>query len=606
MRRRRTRRIRYRPGNRPRLRMPRFSLPIRRRRRRYRVVNRRRFYLAQGVLALTVAVALGLSASVIIRSIRTARLNRELVALYGVSSDAMEVQIAAPPMENQAFTARAEPVNSSPYGELSAMVMPDGSPIAVPEAAPLPSEVEDEVQTTAFHRTNLDILPEMKELTRRNPDTVGWISISGTVHLPVVYRDNTYYLDHDFTGAKNASGTLFLDESSPISADTQNLLIHGHSMNDGSMFGILTHYRKLDYLRTHPVINFNTLWEKERYAVFAVLLVSSKTGDSNYFNYFSNPSFATEADFNEYVTQLETLSKYTIPVDVKPSDALLTLSTCLDDDRLVVVARRMRAGETPVAVVPVESHVEYDTMDPVFTPALTFITDDYARDAEAQIAEKGGVAGLEGIHAGLLDAIELLMDVTDMDQSEAYQSGKYGNLLEDETSIVLELGKEPGMTSPIKTATSVADALTFQFYEMEDDKAAAFGHDLSIEDWRKLHTIVDTYTDMLFCTPLISVNVAHPLLQEIRSELTAEGRKFGFLCGHDSNVASVLSALGCEEYLLPDTVEQHTPIGVKLVFTRWLNEKGEAYYTVELIYQSTDQLRGLSRCRWRIRRCDIR
>ena len=80
--------------------------------------------------------------------------------------------------------------------------------------------------------------------------------------------------------------------------------------------------------------------------MFAVLLVSSKTGDSNYFNYFSNPSFATEADFNEYVTQLETLSKYTIPVDVKPSDALLTLSTCLDDDRLVVVARRMRAGET--------------------------------------------------------------------------------------------------------------------------------------------------------------------------------------------------------------------------------------------------------------------
>ena len=384
MRRRRTRRIRYRPGNRPRLRMPRFSLPVthrrycpkgkrrqrragiqgmragwsrlregavarllyRRRRRRYRVVDRRRFYLAQGVLALTVAVALGLSASVIIRSIRTARLNRELAALYGVSGDAMEAQIAAPPMENQTFTAQAEHANSSPYGELSAMVMPDGSPIVVPEAAPLPSEVEDEVQTTAFHRTDLGILLEMRELTRKNPDTVGWISISATVHLPVVYRDNTYYLDHDFTCAKNASGTLFLDESSPISADTQNLLIHGHSMNDGSMFGILTHYRKLDYLRNHAVINFNTLWEKERYAVFAVLLVSSKAGDANYFNYFSNPTFASEADFNDYVAQLETLSKYTIPVDVRPTDALLTLSTCLDDDRLVVVARRMRAGET--------------------------------------------------------------------------------------------------------------------------------------------------------------------------------------------------------------------------------------------------------------------
>ena len=150
------------------------------------------------------------------------------------------------------------------------------------------------------------------------------------------------------------------------------------------------------------------------------------------------------------------------------------------------------------------------------------------------------------------------------------------------------------MTGPIKTATSVADALTFQFYEMADDRAAAFGHDLTLEDWRKLHTIVDTYTDILFGTPLIAVNAAHPLLQEIRSEMAADGRQFSFLCGHDSNIASVLSALGAEEYLLPDTVEQHTPIGVKLVFSRWLDEAGEASWTVELVYQTTQQLRGLT------------
>lgn len=150
------------------------------------------------------------------------------------------------------------------------------------------------------------------------------------------------------------------------------------------------------------------------------------------------------------------------------------------------------------------------------------------------------------------------------------------------------------MTGPIKTATSVADALTFQFYEMEDDRAAAFGHDLTIEDWRKLHTIVDTYTEMLFEAPLVCVNVAHPLLMELRSEMGNRERRFAFLCGHDSNVASVLAALGVEEYLLPDTVEQHTPIGVKLVFSRWLDGKGEAYWSVELVYQTTDQLRGLT------------
>ena len=262
--------------------------------------------------------------------------------------------------------------------------------------------------------------------------------------------------------------------------------------------------------------------------------------------------------------------------------------------RTLATARYFSAGLLPVADVPIESRGEYDTMDPTFNPALTYISDAYVKAAQDQIAEKGGVAGMKGIHAGLMDAIELLMDVTDMEQSEAYRAGAYGDLLADESTVVLEQGKEAGMTGPIKTATSVADALTFQFYEMADDRAAAFDHDLTIEDWRKLHTIVDTYTDVLFGTPLIAVNAAHPLLQEIRSELEADGRRFSFLCGHDSNIASVLAALGATEYLLPNTVEQHTPIGVKLVFSRWLDGEGEAFYTVELVYQTTDQLRGLT------------
>ena len=61
-----------------------------------------------------------------------------------------------------------------------------------------------------------------------------------------------------------------------------------------------------------------------------------------------------------------------------------------------------------------------------------------------------------------------------------------------------------------------------------------------------------------------------------------------------SNLSSLLSALDVEEYLLPNTVEQHTPIGSKLVFSRWLDRNGEAFWTVEMVYQSTDQLRGMT------------
>ena len=85
-----------------------------------------------------------------------------------------------------------------------------------------------------------------------------------------------------------------------------------------------------------------------------------------------------------------------------------------------------------------------------------------------------------------------------------------------------------------------------------------------------------------------------PLLREIRSELEADGRQFTFLCGHDSNIASVLAALGVEDYLLPNAVEQRTPIGVKLVFSRYVDRTGKADWSVELVYQTTEQLRGMT------------
>ena len=261
--------------------------------------------------------------------------------------------------------------------------------------------------------------------------------------------------------------------------------------------------------------------------------------------------------------------------------------------RTLATARYFSAGLLPVAQINIESHAPYDTMDPTFEPKLHFVTEEYARDVMAQVAEKGGVAGLNGILAGLQDAIALMMDTADIEKSEAYQSGKYGDLLNGETVLSLVEGKEPGMTGPIKSATSVADAMILQYYEEADARRAAFGHDLTEADWQKIHSIVDTYSDMLFCAPLVSVNVAHPLLREIRAELTAPGRQFSFLCGHDSNVASVLAALNVEDYLLSQTVEQHTPIGVKLVFERWLNAENAAFYKVSLVYQSTEQLRSM-------------
>ncbi|MBP5169646.1 MAG: hypothetical protein ILP14_10680 [Oscillospiraceae bacterium] len=262
--------------------------------------------------------------------------------------------------------------------------------------------------------------------------------------------------------------------------------------------------------------------------------------------------------------------------------------------RTIATSTFFSAGLLPVWDTPVEIHAEYDTMDPVFNPQMTFLSPTYKQDIITQISEIRGIDSLEGIYTDLQDALTLLLDVADIEDSESYQAGTYGNLLGDKTDILLEEGKEPGLIGPIKTATSVADALTLQYYEETDPVKAAFGHELIEDDWRLMHSIVDTYSEMLFTIPLVSVNIAHPLLKELRSELVKDGRKFTFLCGHDSNIASVLAALGMKSYTLAETIEPKIPIGVKLVFARYLSTDQKAYYTVSLIYQSTEQLRNLT------------
>lgn len=187
----------------------------------------------------------------------------------------------------------------------------------------------------------------MLRLSRINPDLIGWINIDGLVNLPVVYRDNEYYLTHDFYGHRSKAGTLYLDVNHPLTQSAANLLIHGHDMADGTMFGLLVHYQRDGYIEKHPVIRFTTLWEEERYAIFAVLRVPTDPTKDGFVNYYAHPAFASDAAFDRYVNTLRQNALQTADIDVRPGDALLTLTTCLGDDRLIIVARRISTRERP-------------------------------------------------------------------------------------------------------------------------------------------------------------------------------------------------------------------------------------------------------------------
>ena len=256
--------------------------------------------------------------------------------------------------------------------------------------------------------------------------------------------------------------------------------------------------------------------------------------------------------------------------------------------RTIATAQYFSSGFLPVANALIEYHVEYGTMDPVFNPQLTFVSDAYRDHAEAQMRSM-----FTDKLNGLADNYELLADVLDMADSNGILNGSVTPFRTDDMEVILKEGAIPGSKGSLNTANAVADALVLQYYEEPDKVKAAFGHQLTFEDWKKISELKDLYGDFLFYPPLLSVNVAHPLLQEIRSEMETDGRLFTFLCGHDSNVGSVLAALETEEYELPNSIESKTPIGCKLVFAKWSDPDGKVYWGVDLVYLTPDRMRAM-------------
>ncbi len=204
--------------------------------------------------------------------------------------------------------------------------------------------------STRYHCTTGNILPEMQAMKEMNSDLQGWLTIRGVLDLPVVYRNNTFYLNHGFDLNKNVAGTLFLDENHPVKEPAQHLLIYGHNMRDGSMFGLLTHYLRADYLKKHPFIRFSTLWEEEEYVIFAVCTVPMNPNDEQFIDFFAHPVFSGVQEFEDYTARLCAQSCHKTYVNVKPEDALLTLCTCVGDNRLLVAARKIRPNESKSAL----------------------------------------------------------------------------------------------------------------------------------------------------------------------------------------------------------------------------------------------------------------
>lgn len=205
------------------------------------------------------------------------------------------------------------------------------------------------------------MLFDMSDLYDLNSDTIGWLMIDDTViDYPVMQTpmDEEFYLDRDFQKNYSPYGSLIMDTDSVVGSGTKayeyqngtkpstNLIIHGHNMKNGTMFGGLDKYRDAAYEKEHNIIKFKSLYEEREYEIVSVFLsqVFLKT-QTNVFKYYQFFEADSKRDFNNFYKNIKEMALYDTGVTAEFGDEFITLSVCayhVENGRLVVVAKRIK------------------------------------------------------------------------------------------------------------------------------------------------------------------------------------------------------------------------------------------------------------------------
>lgn len=226
----------------------------------------------------------------------------------------------------------------------------------VESTSELTTEVSDETtaetptETTSETEEAVYVSPYADYFTKY-PDMVAWFQIPGTnIDYPVMWTpgDETYYLYRHYDGSDNINGSLLLDTDSSLSPLTTNLIIHGHNMKSGAMFGNLPQYGDKNYYEQHKEMLLFTPDGERTYEIVAVFRSQVYKKSDTCFKFYKFFQADTENEFNDFYDNIKALSLYDTGVTAQFGDHFITLSTCVshvENGRFVVVAK-----ETTVTV----------------------------------------------------------------------------------------------------------------------------------------------------------------------------------------------------------------------------------------------------------------
>ena len=203
------------------------------------------------------------------------------------------------------------------------------------------------LETEQIQPIETERMLKVQTLKKENSDIVGWLEIENTsINYPVLQgTDNEYYMTHNYKKEKSKNGSIFLNYKYDWNIASNNLLIYGHNLNNGTMFQELLKYSDKNFYINHPIIRFTTEKEDSEFEIISVFKsrVYYNT-EQNVFRYyfFINPS--SEEEYNNFVQNAKNSSMYNIDSTATYGDQLITLSTCsyhVKDGRFVVIGKKL-------------------------------------------------------------------------------------------------------------------------------------------------------------------------------------------------------------------------------------------------------------------------
>ena len=171
-----------------------------------------------------------------------------------------------------------------------------------------------------------------------NPDTVGWIKVPGTkINYPFVHtKDNEYYLKHTFDKTSNKKGWVFLDYRNNIDNLSKNTILYAHGLVNNQMFGSMRNVVKQSWYnnKNNYIITVATPRGNQKWQVFSTYTIEPES-------YYITTSFKDNDEFNNFINTLKQRSLHNYGVEVSSNDKILTLSSCYDNKKRMVLHAKL-------------------------------------------------------------------------------------------------------------------------------------------------------------------------------------------------------------------------------------------------------------------------